>query len=69
MRVDLLTSIAVSVSKALSLKPSLQLSWRNQPALTTIDLFSPAGTATGTRVSIPLEKLDTFFKLALVVKL
>jgi hypothetical protein len=46
VRVDFTNSVAVSVSKTISLKPSLQLLWRNQPALREVDLFSPLGTNT-----------------------
>lgn len=69
VRIDFQNSLLVAVSSAISLKPSLQLVWRNQPALRKIELFAADGTATGTQVTVPFEKLDTFFTLALVVTL
>lgn len=70
VRFDLTNSLSVSINSWLALKPSLTLQWRNDPALKEIDLFTlpsdvtPAGT-----VLVPLDKLDTFFTLALVVKI
>lgn len=69
IRFDFTNGLPVAINKSLSLKPGLQLVWRNQPALTAVDLFAPDGTRTGTKVSVPLEKLDSFFTLALVVTL
>jgi hypothetical protein len=69
IRVDFTNSVSVAVNSAISLKPGLQLLWRNQPALASVDLFTPAGEVTGAKVSVPLETLDSFFTLALVVKL
>lgn len=43
--------------------------WRNQPSLIEVPLIAPNGSETGTVVTPPLEKLDTFFTLALVVKM
>ena len=57
----------MDVSEIIALKPSLQVVWRNQPALTDIPLFTSGGTPTGTTVQAPLEKVDTFFRLALVL--
>jgi hypothetical protein len=67
VRLDFTNAMPVSVSSTISLKPSLQLIWRNQPALREMDLFAPDGVATGEKVARPLEKLDSFFTLALVV--
>ena len=69
LRFDFTNGLPVSISSRLSLKPGLQLLWRNRPALTNVDLFTPLGTATGQQVQVPLEKLDSFFTLALVVTL
>ena len=69
LRLDMVHSLPVAVSSKISLKPSLQLLWRNQPALRNVDLFTNDGAATGERVTVPFEKLDTFFTLALVVTL
>jgi hypothetical protein len=65
--IDFTNSLIVSINSKLALKPSLQLLWRNQPALAAVDLFAPSGTPRDVVVTTPLEKLDTFFKLALVV--
>lgn len=67
VRIDFRNSLPVAVSSAISLKPSLQLLWRNQPALRKVELFGTDGTDSGTDVTMPFEKLDTFFTLALVV--
>ena len=67
-----MTSIQTSadaMNDKIALKPSLQFLWRNRPSLTDVPLFAPDGTATGTKVKTPLQKLDTFFRLALVVTL
>jgi cyclase len=34
-----------------------------------VDLVDAGGTPTGEKVRVPLERLDSFFKAALVVKL
>jgi len=68
VRLDWANSLPVAITGALSLKPSLKLAWRNQPSLAEVGLFAPDGTPTGETVLVPLEKLDTFFTLALVVK-
>jgi putative salt-induced outer membrane protein YdiY len=68
IRADFTNVFTIAISSKLALKPSLQLLWRNAPALTEIDLVPAAGEpATGT-VIVPLQKTDSFFKLALVVK-
>lgn len=69
VRVNWTNSLPVSISEKLKLKPSLQLLWRNDPALTGVDLVDSGGTPTGSTVLVPLEKLDSLFTLALVVKL
>jgi hypothetical protein len=69
LRLDWTNSIAVSVISVVALKPSLQLLWRNQPSLTTVGLFGSDGTPTTEFVTVPLEKLDLFFRVALVVTL
>ena len=68
-RVDFTNALSVDVNDKIALKPSLQFLWRNRPSLTDVPLFAPDGTATGTKVKTPLQKLDTFFRLALVVTL
>ena len=69
VRIDLVNALSLSISSRLGLKPSLQVQWRNQPALTKLDLFTTSGQATTQTVQVPLEKMDTFFTLALVVTL
>jgi len=69
LRLDWTNSLSVSVTSIVALQPSLQLQWRNQPSLTTVILFDPEGLDTGETVTVPLEKLDMFFRVALVVTL
>lgn len=66
-RAELENSLTVDISDAIALKPSLTFNWRNLPALTEVPLFTEGGTDTGTRVQAPLRKLDTLFRLALVL--
>jgi len=66
-RVDLDNSLTVDVNDAIALKPSLRFSWRNLPALRDVPLFTTGGDDTGTVVTAPLKKLDTLFRLALVL--
>ncbi len=68
VRLDFTNALPISISSKLAFKPSLQLLWRNDPALTEVDLETPAGEPTGEKVAVPLEKLDSFFTVALVVK-
>lgn len=69
VRINASNSLPVSISEKLELKPSLQLLWRNDPALAEVDLQSPSGGSTGTKVLVPLDEIDTLFTMALVVKL
>ncbi len=69
VRADLTNALAVAISAMLSLKPSLKLSWRNDPSLTEVPLLTAGGVPTGQAVLVPLEKLDTFFTIALVVRI
>jgi hypothetical protein len=69
IRLDFTNALPIAISSKLAFKPSLQLLWRNEPSLTEIDLFQPDGTPTGDKVLVPLNKLDSFFTVALVVKL
>jgi len=68
VRIDFLNSLPVSISEKMLLKPSLQLLWRNDPALTEVPLETAGGVPTGDTVLVPLEKLDTLFTLAFVIK-
>jgi len=69
VRFDFTNALPIAISDRLALKPSLQLLWRNEPSLAEIDLEDEGGVPTGDTVRVPLEKLDSFFTLALVVKL
>jgi hypothetical protein len=67
LRVDWTNALSVSISSKLALKPSWQLLWRNDPALTEVPLFDATGAPAGQDVTVPLQRLDSIFKLALVV--
>ncbi len=69
VRYDFTNSLAVNVSDKLALKPSLQLLYRTRPSLAEVPLVSSGGIETGRTVLAELEKLDTFFRLALVLTL
>lgn len=68
IRLDFRNAITVAISDVIALKPSLQFGWRNQPALTSVPLFDTVGEPLDEFVLAPLRKLDTVFRLALVVK-
>lgn len=67
LRADFTNALSVAISSKLALKPSWQLLWRNDPALTTVSLVDAGGADTGETVLVPLQRLDSVFKLALVV--
>jgi len=69
IRIDFTNALPIDISKTLSLKPSLQLLWRNDPSLIGVDLQAPDGSPTDQTVYIPLQKLDMLFRLTLVVKI
>lgn len=69
VRADFRNALSIAINRSLAFEPSLKLLWRNDPALKGIDLFTSAGEPTGDKVLVPLEKLDTFFTVALVVTL
>lgn len=69
VRIDFYNALPIKISEVFTLKPSLQLLWRNEPSLTAVDLFSSDGTPVGSTVLIPLKKLDSLFSLTLVVNL
>jgi hypothetical protein len=69
VRADFTNSLAVAISSALALKPSLQVLWRNLPSLAAVPLFTSSGTPLNQTVLAPLEKTDLLFRMALVVKL
>ena len=69
IRIDCKNELPVSISDNLKFKPALQLLWRNDPALTEVELFDAGGTSTGTKVRVPLEELDTIFTVSLVFEM
>ncbi|UCH66411.1 MAG: DUF481 domain-containing protein [Ignavibacterium sp.] len=69
VRIDFYNALPITISEMFTLKPALQLLWRNDPSLTSIDLFASDGTPTGETVLVPLKELDTFFSLTLVLKI
>lgn len=70
VRFDFYNALPIEISEIFTLKPSLQLLWRNDPALTEIDLKQNLNDPDkiGT-VLTPLKKLDSLFSLTLVVNL
>ncbi|MCU0344078.1 MAG: DUF481 domain-containing protein [Ignavibacteriaceae bacterium] len=69
IRFDFYNALPIKISEVFTLKPSLQLLWRNDPSLTEIDLFATDGTPTGSKVLTPLKNMDSLFSLTLVVNL
>jgi len=69
IRFDFYNALPIKISEVFTLKPSLQLLWRNEPSLTEIDLFANDGTPTGLKVLTPLKNMDSLFSLTLVVNL
>ena len=69
VRADFTNGLTLAIYRALAVKPSVQLQWRNDPALTEIELYAADGTLTGERVRVPLNRIDTFVTIALVVTL
>lgn len=68
-RAKFLNSLGVAISQKLALKTSLLLAYDNLPSLTTVPLFFPDGTPADEAVAVELDKLDTYFTVALVVKI
>ena len=69
VRADFYNALPIKISEVFTLKPSLQLLWRNDPALTEVDRKEVAdGPVVGT-VTTPLKELDSLFSLTLVVSL
>ncbi len=69
VRLDFTNAVTIAISSRLAFKPSLQLLWRNTPSLTEVSLVTTDGTPTSESVTVPLQKVDSFFKIALVVRL
>ena len=69
LRIVMSNELPISINSSLAFKPSLQLTWRNDPSLTSLALQRPDGTPTGDNVLVPLNKTDAVFKVALVLKL
>jgi hypothetical protein len=68
VRLNFYAALPIKVSSILAFKPSARLLWRNEPSLTTVPLAGP-GVLPGTTVTVPLNKLDGFYSLALLVKI
>lgn len=69
IRLNFVAALPVAISSRLALKPSLQLLWQNEPSFTEVALFTAGTGDPAGKVLIPLQKLDSFFTLAIVVKL
>ncbi len=69
LRLTSINAMSVAISSKVALKPSLKLEWRNDPSNTAVSLYDNSGEDTGETVLVPLEKLDSFFTLSLVVRL
>jgi hypothetical protein len=69
VRLDFTNALPIAISSKLALKPSLRLLWRNDPALAAVPLVESDGTPTGLSVLVPYDKLDSFFTIALVLKI
>ena len=68
VRIDFYNALPIKISEIFTLKPSLQILWRNDPSLTEIDLQDSQAQKIGT-VLTPLKNLDSLFSLTLVVSL
>jgi putative salt-induced outer membrane protein YdiY len=68
MRADFTNALVIDIIPQLAFKPSHQLLWRNEPSLTEVTLVDSGGIPTGETVVVSLQKLDSIFKMALVVK-
>jgi putative salt-induced outer membrane protein YdiY len=65
IRLDFYNALPISVSSKVAFKPSLRLMWRNEPSLTTVSM-APGPPTTW---SVPLDKLDSFASVSLLVKI
>ena len=68
LRANMTNSVAVSMTKRLALKVSVQLLYDHQPAIGSFDLFDTAGFNIGT-VDDELDTLDTIFTTSLVINI
>jgi putative salt-induced outer membrane protein YdiY len=66
-RIDTTQSLTVDINDTIALKPSIQFLWRDLPSLTEIPLLDTNRNPTGDTVLAELDKLDVFFRLALVL--
>jgi len=69
VRIGFTNALPIAINERLSLKPSLQLLWRNDPALTEVELVSQDGSPTVEKIYVPLQKLDSLFSLTLVLSI
>ncbi len=67
LRLDMVNSIAVSLTEKLALKASLQLQYDNQPSLAEVTLLDRDLMPTGDLVTVELDELDSILTTALVV--
>lgn len=66
-RADMVNSVAVSMSRRLALKASLQWLYDNQPSFLQVALVDSLGVPTGLTVPVELDELDTVFTTSLVI--
>lgn len=66
IRFDWLNGVGVAINSRLALKSSVRVLFRNLPALETLALRTPEGSAVGT-VDVPKRKTDTNFTTSLVI--
>jgi len=69
VRIDCKNELPVSISDHFKLKAGLQLLWRNDPALTSVDVYDTDMTPVGDTVLVPLDELDTIFTVSLVFEM
>lgn len=66
-RLDMVNSIAVSMTGRIALKLSHQLLFDSRPSLELLPLFSASGSPVGVDVLSALEKTDSIFNVAIVI--
>ncbi|HEK85332.1 MAG: DUF481 domain-containing protein [Candidatus Saccharicenans sp.] len=59
-------NLTAPLSKSLALKTSVKIMRNHRPPGYEVALYNPDGTATGLSVSIPRQKVDTFFTTTIV---
>lgn len=66
LRADWTNALPISISETLFFKPALRILWRNDPSLESIPL---EGSDPVINVLAPLDEIDTFASVSLVVKI